>query len=638
MSHVAHYKERPVIHYSPRSLAGTAPPRIDKHYLPPQPLSPGTSRFPFMEDNYMVPVRRIPELSSDAALERERALEYSEAKLEHAGQQWRAQQQEVEEREKQWTREREHERERQRRLHAESRGIESERWTVVPSDIPHSDYRKERSAIHGSPRSSPSRSDQDYSEYSSRNTPSEGRSSRRAVGTPVPNTWGVSRISSGGNAKPKVSSTSPSLTFRGNRGTGDLPTAATEHQTPLAERGPPPTRIQSPTNQTELNNQIRPTSYNHSCETGFNNVIPLKIVPPTPNSDNRTAETGHQRGFGNAVLREPPSPATPSSPRYSLSSEPSPENIANPVDGGSAESTLKGQQRYPWMGEFAANSSVMPTRKERPCIKPLPQRPTQAPIHQAPPYVAPAHSPLLPYPLHPSDVSPITTSTTASVSASHTQLPVPHPPALASFSAPCPPRSIPFDDDSDSGSSEGAGIWDISDNTYSMVGVWPTTPQSDRRKSLPPEHRPINRRPPKSQTKPLSFFGTSVFNEDFRPPAEEMYERLGDFFPGYDLDEPVIEDSSGGTSPTPAEAVRSFTAPNGRKQRKSIRVIANEHKRELDRTSRVSSTNDANMLRKRSTKLWGSKVEEVTNDQIRGLSSVLSTPAEPPSELKRASW
>ena len=127
-----------------------------------------------------------------------------------------------------------------------------------------------------------------------------------------------------------------------------------------------------------------------------------------------------------------------------------------------------------------------------------------------------------------------------------------------------------------------------------------------------------------------------MFNEDFRPPAEEMYERLGDFFPEHDLDEPVIEASSGGTSPTSAEAIQPLPTPDRRKHKKSIRVVANEHKRKLDRTSRITSVNNANMLRKRSTKLWGSKVEEVTAEQVKNAASALSTPAEPPLEPKRA--
>jgi hypothetical protein len=173
-------------------------------------------------------------------------------------------------------------------------------------------------------------------------------------------------------------------------------------------------RVQSPTNQTESSNQTRappsilsPHTYRYNHETGFKNVIP-KIVPPTPHSDDRTTETGHERGIGSNVLREPSSPATPSSSRYSASSEHSPGGIASPVDGGSTESTLKGPQRYPWMGDFPGNSTMMqapsestvvPTRKERPDIKPLPQRPTQAPIHQAHPYTTPPPLPLPPYPI-----------------------------------------------------------------------------------------------------------------------------------------------------------------------------------------------------------------------------------------------
>jgi hypothetical protein len=123
-----------------RGRTEIAPLRIEKHHLsshPPQTLSPGSSRFPFMEDSYTLPTRRTPHTaSSDAALERERALEDSEVKLELAGQQWKAPQQETEEKEKQRTRERDRERETQRRQQPKSRGTGSEHWTVVPSDIP----------------------------------------------------------------------------------------------------------------------------------------------------------------------------------------------------------------------------------------------------------------------------------------------------------------------------------------------------------------------------------------------------------------------------------------------------------------------------------------------------------------------
>ena len=768
-----------------RGRTETAPLRIEKIHLPsmpPQPLSPGNSRFPFMEDSYTLSTRRHPQPTpSDAALERERALEGSETRLELVDQQWRAQQQEAEEREKQRTQTATQTvTQVQRRPQPKSRGTGgSEHWTVVPSDIPHSDYKKERPTMHDGPRSPPSRRGQGNSEYSSRNTPSEGRSSRRTVGTPVPTNWAMSWIAPGGKTEPKVSPTSPSLTYRGNRSMGDLRAAAAKNQ-PLqsGKRGPPPplpmtrpatsnttqefpdangthqvprsydsrgtlvspvssttrplpvagnpatpstsltsslglispsnepqprprsamgntgtspqtsARPQPPGNQQDSNNQTRPPpstfsphTYRYNHETGFTSIIP-KIVPPTPNSDDRSAEAAYERGIGNAVLREPPSPATPSSPRYSASSEPSPGGITSPVDVGSAESTLKGRLGYPW-GDFVANSTtiqvplestLMPTRKERTDIKPLPQRPAPTPIHQPHSHAVPTPLPLPPYPTPSSDGPPTATPTTSSMSASHAQLPVhkpiPQPPTSTSLPTPGPLKPPPSDDDSDSGSNAGGTLWAISDNTGSTLGTWPTTPQSDRRKSLPrlvvdpqhqqqkppgpgplpqvppfmpPEYPPPSRRPPKPPTKPPSTFGahpnnrTSVFNEDFRPAAEEMYDRLGDFFPEHDLDEPVIEASSGGTSPTSAEAAQPFPTPDRRKHKKSIRVVANEHKRKLDRTSRITSMNNANMLRKRSTKLWGSKVEEVTVEQVKNASSALSTPAESPSEPKRTS-
>ena len=157
----------------------------------------------------------------------------------------------------------------------------------------------------------------------------------------------------------------------------------------------------------------------------------------------------------------------------------------------------------------------------------------------------------------------------------------------------------------------------------------------------PSEYPPLSGWPPKPSTRPSFKFNThertSGFNGDFRPPAEEIYERLGNFFPEHNLDEPVIEVSSDGTLPTSAEAVQPLSTPDMRKHKKSIRMIANEYKQELDRTSRITSTNNANMLRKRSTKILGSKMEEVTAEQVKNATSTLSTSAESSSEPKRVS-
>ncbi|KAI0800996.1 kinase-like domain-containing protein [Fomes fomentarius] len=103
-----------------------------------------------------------------------------------------------------------------------------------------------------------------------------------------------------------------------------------------------------------------------------------------------------------------------------------------------------------------------------------------------------------------------------------------------------------------------------------------------------------------------------------RPPPEVMYEKLEEYFPEHDLDKPVIEAPSGGTSPITTEAPAAAPVNPRFKHKKSIRVVAAEHKRQMDRTSRGDDSS------KRHTKLWGSKLEEVTTDLGRGTSSSTS--------------
>ncbi|EPT04024.1 hypothetical protein FOMPIDRAFT_1114693 [Fomitopsis schrenkii] len=93
-----------------------------------------------------------------------------------------------------------------------------------------------------------------------------------------------------------------------------------------------------------------------------------------------------------------------------------------------------------------------------------------------------------------------------------------------------------------------------------------------------------------------------------RPPPEAVLDRIEDFFKDHDLDRPVIEMPSGGTSPITTE--NPIPAPQRNKHKKSIRVVAAELKK---RASRMESSVPA-VLRKRNTKLWGSKVEEVTTE------------------------
>lgn len=129
------------------------------------------------------------------------------------------------------------------------------------------------------------------------------------------------------------------------------------------------------------------------------------------------------------------------------------------------------------------------------------------------------------------------------------------------------------------------------------------------------------------------FIRTSNVTWAFRPPAEEMYERLEEYFPDHDLDQPVIETTSGGSSPTAAEpaapAFQGSSADKDRKfkHKKSIRVAANEYKRKFEHTSRSdSSSMSSSILRKRSTKLWGSKVEEVTTSHVPNVPALPESP------------
>ncbi|KAF7975173.1 hypothetical protein HWV62_10365 [Athelia sp. TMB] len=97
-----------------------------------------------------------------------------------------------------------------------------------------------------------------------------------------------------------------------------------------------------------------------------------------------------------------------------------------------------------------------------------------------------------------------------------------------------------------------------------------------------------------------------------RPTPEEVYERLEDFFPERNLDEPVIETGSGvGYSTATKISVplseQDKSDKNGiRKAKKSIRIVAEERKKKIDRTSHAI---DLSSIRSRSTKVWGNRLE-----------------------------
>ena len=132
---------------------------------------------------------------------------------------------------------------------------------------------------------------------------------------------------------------------------------------------------------------------------------------------------------------------------------------------------------------------------------------------------------------------------------------------------------------------------------------------------------PTTRHLQREQSKTESMFQDSSWAS--RPNPEEVIDRLEAYFPDHDLDKPVIEASSGGTSPTTVENPPAPLPYNGKpppdkrsRHKKSIRVVAEEHNLRQDRRSRLQSSSAADVFRKRSTKLWDSRVEEVTPGQI----------------------
>lgn len=144
-----------------------------------------------------------------------------------------------------------------------------------------------------------------------------------------------------------------------------------------------------------------------------------------------------------------------------------------------------------------------------------------------------------------------------------------------------------------------------------------------------------------------------------RPPAEVVYDNLERFFPNTDLDKEIIDDPTGGgpslspvmerkESPLPTSApqgqdwppqkVRDRTKPTendasgsqlGRKRMKSIRVVAreaSEARRRFNSMAKATtgSSSGGALLRRKSTKIWGERLVEMTPDEInRGNMSTL---------------
>jgi len=146
-----------------------------------------------------------------------------------------------------------------------------------------------------------------------------------------------------------------------------------------------------------------------------------------------------------------------------------------------------------------------------------------------------------------------------------------------------------------------------------------------------------------------------------RPPPDVVFDNLEEFFPNHDLDKPILvdhgnlsppvspmdasdSDNNAPVKPPPplkrppqlqsmTSAPAAFPKPAGRM--KSIRVVAKEA---IEKRSRLASiakgVKGANLLRRRSTKVWGARMLEMTPGQVR-LGQIVSTDNEDGLERKR---
>ncbi|BGP53188.1 mitogen-activated protein kinase kinase kinase [Rhodotorula sphaerocarpa] len=131
----------------------------------------------------------------------------------------------------------------------------------------------------------------------------------------------------------------------------------------------------------------------------------------------------------------------------------------------------------------------------------------------------------------------------------------------------------------------------------------------------------------------------------FRPPVETVLEHLDVFFPQHDLDKPVFDLAA----PSPSSANTTHSSPakeptstvSSRRSNlayhKSIRVVAQDRKRMLQKAGRnvatAASGLASNLLRRRSTKLFGAKIEEVTSDKMGEINSLHEATNEDPENF-----
>ncbi|KAF8647958.1 hypothetical protein AX16_006490 [Volvariella volvacea WC 439] len=128
--------------------------------------------------------------------------------------------------------------------------------------------------------------------------------------------------------------------------------------------------------------------------------------------------------------------------------------------------------------------------------------------------------------------------------------------------------------------------------------------------------RPQLRQQGTSEYEPNTFNARRQSTWAPRPEPEDVFEHPEQFFPQHDLDKPVIEAATEGNSPTTAVPVPTSRMESGRKV--SLRGFFVEQKKRIYRISTVSSSS---VTRKRSTKVWGSRAEEVTTHSKIGSSN-----------------
>jgi hypothetical protein len=178
-----------------------------------------------------------------------------------------------------------------------------------------------------------------------------------------------------------------------------------------------------------------------------------------------------------------------------------------------------------------------------------------------------------------------------------------------------------------------------------------------------------------SSTTDLSRKNSFAKHEDVwavRPPPDVVFNNLEEFFPNHDLDKPILVDSGHLSPPvSPADGsdsdnnatvkpqtphksekpenqektekppLQSVTSapiaafPKPAARMKSIRVVAKEA---IEKRTRLASIakgiKGANLLRRKSTKVWGARMLEMTPGQVR-LGQIVSTDNEDGLERKR---